>query len=259
MRFTLLLAVMIGLSMVTNLSAQTTLSELPAIKIVLCGDSTVQNYPLPNERRGWGQVIGEYLSDQVTVVNLAAGGRSTKTFISEGRLDKALATEATYALVQFGHNDSHKSDRPESTDANTDYKDYLKQYIDSFTAKGIKVVFITPMHRRVFRDGKLVTWLLRYRNAMIEVAEKNKQPLVDLYMLSEVLMESIGPDDSEYLSCNPKDASHFSPKGAQAMALCILHDLQRQNHPLAAYIKPEIASKLKKSTVPNLAPLPDDQ
>ena len=259
MLFTLLLVVMIGISMTTDLSAQTPSAELPAIKIVLCGDSTVQNYPLPNERRGWGQVIGEYLSDKVTIINLAAGGRSTKTFISEGRLDNALSQNADYAMIQFGHNDSHKSDRPESTDANTDYKDYLKQYIDSFAAKDVKIVFVTPMHRRVFRNGKLVTWLLRYRNAMIDVAEKNKQPLVDLYMLSEVLMESLGPIDSEYLSCNPKDASHFSPKGAQAMALCILHDLQRQNHPLAAYIKPDVASMLKRSTVPNLAPLPDDQ
>lgn len=234
-------------------------SDLPQIKIVLCGDSTVQNYKLPNERRGWGQVIGQFLSDKVTVINLAMGGRSTKTFISEKRLDNAVSKQADYALIQFGHNDSHKKNRPESTDANGDYKVYLKQYIDTFNENKVKMVFVTPMHRRVFRKGKLVTWLLRYRNAMMEVAKANNQPLVDLYMHSEKLMEAIGPDDSTYLSCNAKDRSHFSEKGAQAMALCILKDLQDQNHPLAKYIKPDVAKMLKEKRYEILAPTPDDQ
>jgi hypothetical protein len=69
----------------------------------------------------------------------------------------------------------------------------------------------------------------------------------------------LGEQDSGYLSCNAKDRSHFSPAGARAMALCILKDLQEQNHPLAAYIKPEVASKIKQSTYPNLAPSPEDQ
>ncbi len=252
---TLLMSLFLGWGLTDQVQAE----ELPAIKIVLCGDSTVQNYKLPNDKRGWGQVMGEFLSDKVTIVNLAAGGRSTKTFIKEGRLDKALAENADYALIQFGHNDSHKKDRPESTDADGDYKTYLEQYISSFGAKNVKMVFVTPMHRRVFRDGKLVTWLLRYRNAMIEVAKKHDQPLVDLYMHSEVLMEALGEEGSAYLSCNAKDRSHFSPAGAKAMALCILKDLQLQNHPLAAYIKPDVASRLKQATYPNLAPAPEDQ
>lgn len=255
MRFALALIVMIGFSMPTRLSAQTPASELPPIKIVLCGDSTVQDYALPNERRGWGQVIGEFLSDKVTIINLAAGGRSTKTFITEKRLDNALSQSADYAMIQFGHNDSHEKEKPEATDANGDYKDYLKQYIDSFSAKDVKMVFVTPMHRRIFRkDGTMAMGLDPYRKSMMAIAEAYKQPCVDLFMHSEKLFMAIGPEKSVYLSCNDTDRSHFSPKGAQAMALCILKDLQSQNHPLAAYIKPEIASMLQKTDYVDLAP-----
>ena len=231
-------------------------ADMPAIKIVLLGDSTVQDYPLPNERRGWGQVIGEYLNDKVTIVNLAASGSSTKTFIKEKRLDKALAENADYAMIQFGHNDSHEKTKPESTDASGDYRDYLKQNIESFNDKAVKMVFITSMHRRIFhKDGSGMDTTLRpYRDSMIAIATEARQPIVDLYDLSEQLFMHLGPDKSEYLSCNDEDRSHFSPKGAQAMALLILQDLQKQNHPLAAYIKPDVAEMLNKTPEIELTP-----
>lgn len=260
MRSAFLFTMLIGCVMSSELLAETTSSsELPAIKIVLCGDSTVQDYPLPNERRGWGQVIGEYLSDKVTIINLAAGGRSTKTFISEKRLENALSKQADYAMIQFGHNDSHEKGRPESTDADGDYKDYLKQYIDAFSAQHVKMVFITPMHRRIFRkDGSMAQTLNPYRMSMMAMSDEYKQPCVDLFIHSEKLFMAIGPDKSEYLSCNNKDRSHFSPKGAQAMALCILKDLQSQQHPLAAYIKPDVAAMLQKTDYVDLAPKADE-
>ena len=256
----LILVLMVGMLVMSSTTDSVANAQaLPDVKIVLCGDSTVQDYELGKGVFGWGQVMGAYLNDQVTIVNLAAGGRSTKTFISEKRLDNAVAQKADYAMIQFGHNDSHKKGRPESTDANGDYKEYLKQYIDTFNDNKVKMVFVTPMHRRIFRNGKLVKWLMPYRNAMIEVAKTNSQPLVDLYMHSEKLMEAMGPDDSAYLSCNAKDRSHFSLEGAQAMALCILKDLQAQDHPLAKYIKPDIVKLLQETSYENLAPTPDDQ
>jgi lysophospholipase L1-like esterase len=259
---TIMKALFFSLILMCCLGGQCLLAEIkpmPPVKIVLLGDSTVQNYSLPNERRGWGQVIGEYLTDNVTIVNLAAGGRSTKTFISEGRLDNALAENADYAMIQFGHNDSHAKENPESTDPNGDYRDYLKQYIQAFNDKGVKMLFVTPMHRRIFRkDGSMATILLPYRNAMLAITTEYKQPVVDLYQLSEDLFLHVGPEKSEYLSCNDKDRSHFSPKGAQAMALLILQDMLKQNHPLAAYIKPDVAAMLRKTPAVELAPKPED-
>src|SRR5262249_28752519 len=55
-------------------------------RIVILGDSTVSDYPADSPLRGWGQVIGQGFTDEVTVRNLAVSGRSTKTFLAEGRL-----------------------------------------------------------------------------------------------------------------------------------------------------------------------------
>ena len=107
------------------------------LRVVIVGDSTVCNYPENRPERGWGQFIQERFNDgAVIVTNLAASGRSTKTFIKEGRWQKALEQKPDYVLIQFGHNDSHAPERPESTDAATDYKDYLRRYVDESRGRG---------------------------------------------------------------------------------------------------------------------------
>src|ERR1700691_5527421 len=77
------------------------------VHIVIIGDSTVCNYPADRPERGWGMYIQERFKEgAVTVTNLAAAGRSTKTFITEGRWKQALDQKPDYVLIQFGHNDS---------------------------------------------------------------------------------------------------------------------------------------------------------
>ncbi|MBN2711906.1 MAG: rhamnogalacturonan acetylesterase [Planctomycetes bacterium] len=229
------------------------MSEDKEITIVILGDSTVQNYNEPN-RCGWGQVIGEYFKDGVKIVNLAAGGRSTKTFISEGRLDKALATNADFALIQFGHNDSHDKGRPEATDADGDYKEYLHQYAKTFREKNSDTIFVTPMHRRLFKDGKVCPYsLAKYAKAMKEVAEEEKLPCIDLLTSSGKVFNTLGEEASVQLSCKPEDRSHFSPMGARIMAKLILKGLIEADHPLAKYLKPEVIEALKKTTPEKIA------
>lgn len=63
----------------------------PLLRLVIVGDSTVCNYTESKPERGWGQFFGEYFKESnLKVMNLAASGRSTKTFIAEGRWQKAL-------------------------------------------------------------------------------------------------------------------------------------------------------------------------
>ena len=86
---------------------------------------------------GWGQFLADYLTDEVTIQNHAVGGRSSKSFITEGRLDKIIdeITATDYLFIQMGHNDSTR-DRPERcTEPYEDYKIYLQQYIDEARAK----------------------------------------------------------------------------------------------------------------------------
>jgi lysophospholipase L1-like esterase len=202
-------------------------AEPPPIRIVVLGDSTVCDYPTDSPIRGWGQLLGEGFKKPVAIRNLAVSGCSTKTFIKEGRLKKALEEPADFALIQFGHNDSHGKERPESTDAATDYKEYLREYVDSFQKAGTQPILVTPMHRRTFSGGKLTEELRQYAEAMKAVAEEKKVPVVDLYALSGELFLKLGDDGSADLSCGPKDWTHFSEKGARAMAGLVLGELGR--------------------------------
>lgn len=208
-----------------------------AYKIALAGDSTVVNYPKESPTRGWGQEIGTFLKGNVEISNFAMGGRSTKTFISEGRWDKLLASKPDCILLQFGHNDSHAKDKPEATDAATDYKDYLRKYVDDARKAGVKIVFITSMHRRTYdKAGKPTEELLPYVDAMKSIAAEKGVPLVDLHESSGKLLAELGEEKATELYCSEKDRSHFSEKGAVKMASFIVEGLKRADPELAAKI-----------------------
>ncbi len=79
------------------------------IKICLVGDSTVKSYGEDNSIGGWGEYLQHYFdSDYVKIINKAEGGRSTRSFINQGRLDDAIGQigKGDYLLIQFGHNDA---------------------------------------------------------------------------------------------------------------------------------------------------------
>src|SRR5215468_2938711 len=92
--------------------------------IVLVGDSTV------TDTSGWGLGFKRYLNDNATCTNMAANGRSSKSFINEGRWKQALAIKGDYYLIQFGHNDEHGKGPERETDANTSYHDFMARYVD---------------------------------------------------------------------------------------------------------------------------------
>ncbi len=211
-------------------------SAKAAIKIAIIGDSTVCDYPETSNIRGWGQFVAPYFEDSVTITNLAASGRSTKTFIKEGRWTRTLQAKPDYILIQFGHNDSHEKTKPEATDADTDYKEYLRQYITEARQAGATPILITPMHRRTFsKDGTMTQELLPYANAMKAVAKEKQVPLVDLQTSSGVLFEKLGDAASTDLNCELKDRTHFSPKGAKAIAELVVKELREVEPTLKPY------------------------
>ncbi len=221
-----------------SLSAAASSALAGDVKIALAGDSTVQNYKPEEALRGWGQVIGELFQDDVKIKNFAVGGRSTKTFISEGRWEKLLASKPNYILLQFGHNDSHAKDRPESTDAASDYKEYLRKYADDAKSAGAQIIFITSMHRRLFdKQGVPTEELLPYVDAMKEVAKEKGVLCVDLHASSGELLKKLGEEGAVDLYCSAKDRSHFSEKGAKAMAELIAAGLKGSNADLAKRLK----------------------
>jgi lysophospholipase L1-like esterase len=212
--------------------------------MVIIGDSTVCEYPADQPHRGWGQFIQERFNN-VTVINLAAPGRSSKTFISEGRWKKAIEQKPGYVLIQFGHNDSHAATKPEATDAGTTYKQYLRQYIDDSRAIGATPILITPMVRRTFdANGKLLDGtptgggqLLPFVEAMKQVGIEKKVAVVDLHRSSQALVEKLGPTASADMANKKGDTTHFNEKGARAMADLVIEELRTADPNLATYLK----------------------
>ena len=212
----------------------------PAIRILLIGDSTVATYHKRPKAKpdltGWGQVFGEFFNDDVTVLNHAASGRSSSSFIREGRWKNALKEKADYVFIQFGHNDCPgKGDR--ETDPATTYQDYLKQYINEARAAGIQPVLVTPMTRRVFQNGKIRTILRPYAEAMLKVGREKQVPVIDLHQKSVARFNQLGDAGSAYFSPSKSDRTHFSGKGAREIARLVAEEIPAKVPALKPYLK----------------------
>ncbi len=208
------------------------------LHLVIVGDSTVCDYPADVPERGWGQFIQGYFTDTLRVINLAKSGRSAKTFIKEGLWDKALKLKPDFVLIQFGHNDSHGPGKGESTDAATDFRDYLRRYINASRAAGATPILVTPMHRRTFgAGGKLKDILQPYANAMKAVALEKKVSIIDLHTASGELFQRLGDAGSAELANKPGDRTHFGEKGAKAMAELVMKELPKADSRLKSELK----------------------
>lgn len=242
LRYFLTIIVLVVGTMLSPAARAAGVAPVP-VRIVIIGDSTVCNYPATRPERGWGQFIEErFREGAVKVINLAAAGRSTKTFIKEGRWQKALAEKPDYVLIQFGHNDSHTPDKPEATDAATDYQDNLRRYIDESRAIGATPILVTPMVRRTFgADGKITEptdrSLLSYANAMKEVGTEKKAAVIDLHTSSQELAEKLGPETSAEMANKKGDNTHFNEKGARAMADLVMKELPTAVPKLTEHLK----------------------
>nr|WP_269636912.1 SGNH/GDSL hydrolase family protein [Paenibacillus sp. HW567] len=231
-----------------------TAGEKPTV--YLAGDSTVQTYdPYWKPQAGWGQMIGKFFSTAVNFNNQAIGGRSSKSFIVEGRLDTILREirPGDYFLVQFGHNDATIS-VPERYASPADYKNYLKSYVEGARQRGATPILITPMGRRDFNteSGKFNVSFPEYVQAMKEVASELKVELVDLSARSVAYYNSIGFEatravflyvDPGVYAAFPKgssDNTHFQEYGAIQMARLIAGGIAGLDIPLAGAVK-EIA------------------
>ena len=168
--------------------------------IYVCGDSTAASYK-PEEApiTGWGQVLNEFVPG-VRVENRAMGGRSTKSFLSEGRLQR-IETEiqpGDLLLIQFTHNDT--SDLVwRHTDPWTSFYHNLEIYVDTARLHGARPVLMTPICRRYWRDGKLLASHGDYPDAIRVLAAQRNVPLIDLYQKSVQYVRELGDEGSKKL------------------------------------------------------------
>jgi lysophospholipase L1-like esterase len=161
------------------------------VKVVLVGDSTVAT------EGGWGPGFCRDLAPEVDCIDLAANGRSTKSFLDEGLWAKALAVHAQFYFIQFGHNDQ-KDQPPLHTDPETTFKANLHRYVHDVHEAGGEAVLVTSLTRRNFSDGKLIVDPLReYAAATREVAAEEHVPLIDLYQSSRNLIEPMTQQEAD--------------------------------------------------------------
>lgn len=233
------------------------------VHVYLVGDSTMANKPLEdNPERGWGQLIPAFFSKKVVFENFAVNGRSTKSFIDEGRWDKVLAKlkDGDYVFIQFGHNDEKKEDPKRYAEAHTAYKDNLLKFVKEARSKGALPVLITPVMRRNFDDkGNFKDTHGDYPAVVKMVGQDEHVPVIDLHNSSEKLIVSMGEEGSKslFLHIAPgvykslpsgrNDNTHFSEFGARKIAALVVQGILEQNLSLKKYIKPEFFRKSKEA------------
>ncbi len=169
--------------------------------IYWAGDSTVQTndyttYP----QNGIGQIFPIFLKEAYRVENHAKNGRSTKSFMDEGRLAaiEERIGEGDFLFIQFGHNDEKDKDPSRYTTPFGTYKENLRTYIQVARDHGAYPVLITPLARRCYvSEFKLGPGQHGdYVQGMKQVAEECKVPLVDLYTMSRQALEEAGEVES---------------------------------------------------------------
>jgi DNA sulfur modification protein DndE len=227
----------------------------PSIQVFLVGDSTMSDKAdLNKPERGWGMLFGQYFDQGVVIRNHAMNGRSTKSFLREGRWAKVLeqVKPGDWVLIQFGHNDAKAEDSTRSAPAQTTYRQLLTKFVQEAKARGGNPVLLTPVGRRYFDEsGHRKDDHGPYPGVVREVAKAQKVPLIDLHEKSWALYTQLGDAGSQplfwsyqngYYQPSPvppakNDNTHFSEYGAHRIAQIVAQSVQEQKLGLAKNLR----------------------
>ena len=212
------------------------------VRIVLVGDSTV------TDDSGWGSGFRHFVTDGVEVINTAANGRSSKSFIDEGRWAEALAKRGQYYVIQFGHNDEPGKGPERETDPKTTYRANMTRYVDDVRAIGAKPILVTSLVRRLYKeDGTIGTTQTPYVEVVRALAAEKSVPLIDLHAISLADAENAG--DDVWADLSPRieqgsdkgevDRTHLNAKGSDVVGRMVVEALRT--------VVPELAPLLRES------------
>ena len=235
---------------------------LPTLFII--GDSTVNNSEVG--MKGWGNVIGDHFDrSKINVVNRARGGRSSRTFYTEGLWDQVLTEikSGDFVLMQFGHNDGGPIDKEKArgslkgTGDETQeitveatgkretvhtYGWYLRKFLRDAKTKGATPIVLSPVPRNIWKDGRVVRASDDYGKWAAESAKTGGAIFVDLNEIVARRYEKDGEDKVGPQYFTTKDHTHTSPVGARVNAESVIEGLRGlKNDPLRKYL-----SKVKK-------------
>lgn len=251
-----LIALLVGL-LITNASSQAQEKRLPTLFMI--GDSTVRNSS--QGLQGWGDVIGESFDQtKIKVENRARGGRSSRTFFTEGLWDQVLneLKPRDFVLMQFGHNDGgavNDASRARGSLRGTGdeieeidnlltkkpevvhtYGWYMKKFISDTKAKGATPIVLSQVPRNIWKDAKVERVASTYGGWAAEAAKSTGAFFIDLNELVAHRYEEIGQEKvgKEYFLT---DHTHTTPAGAQLNAASVVEGLRAlKNCPLAGFL-----------------------
>lgn len=221
----------------------------------LIGDSTmsIKKKDPPNPETGWGQALTHWLNPAaVRVANYAVNGRSTKSFIDQGRWDKVVAAlqPGDVVIIQFGHNDAKEADPARYAAPRGAYQDNLRRFIRESREHGATPILATPVVRRRWDDaGELIAGHGDYPAAMRDVADAEQVPLLEMTKLTAELERAHGVEGSKRLHLyypggmferwpdGVRDGTHFSEYGADRVAALVLQEFIRLQLPPAQWIR----------------------
>lgn len=244
----------------TSVSAAPTKKKPKRPTVFLTGDSTVKNSDAdPDGMWGWGAVAYEVFdSTKCTVINAAKAGRSTRTFLEEGRWDAVYNSiePGDYVLIQFGHNDIGPIDAQKergtiATAADTchvyhlqsngqyrvvySFGWYLKKFIGDVRERGGIPVLVSLTPRNEWPHGKIERRNDSYGRWYRQVAEETGVEFIDLHNLSADRMDKMGRERAAALFNH--DHTHSSLAGARHTARCIAKGIKQQKSPLRHFLK----------------------
>jgi len=222
------------------------------VNIWVIGDSTAANKkPEAAPETGWAMVLQEFFTDRIKVHNHAVNGRSSKSFLSEGRWKAVMDSlkKGDYVVIQFGHNDE-KADTSRHTDPYTSFKALLKMYVNDTRSKGANPVICSSIVRRHFDSiGNIKDTHGDYIKASREAATETHTYFIDMEAKTRKLVTEAGREGSKsiYLFCKPgeypnrpagvQDSTHLSVKGAHQVAGLFAEGVRELKLPVARYLK----------------------
>lgn len=242
-----------GLLALSALTAPAVAAPL-AQRVVIASDSTAAPYgPERYPQMGWGMVLRCSLDPGVEVLNLARGGRSTRTFLEEGLWSVLLAglKPGDTVLIQFGHNDADTVKIERFTDPNGAFGDNLRRLVGDVRTAGATPVLVTPIAKHLFENGQVKDAHGPYAATIRAVAAQTATPLIDLNADSMAALQARGASAARglYLFYKPQDRvarypdgitdnTHVNEQGARLAAALVATRLEALGLPVSRRVQP---------------------
>ena len=216
--------------------------------IFVAGNSTAAR-GAGERQQGWGVPFAAYFdTTKVTVVNRARGGRSSRTFVSEGLWNQLIAEvkPGDIVLIEFGHNDGGaindtlraRGSLPGLGDDSVAIDNlitkrhevvhsfgwYMRKMIAETKAKGATPIVLSLSVRNLWKDGQIERGSGRYGAWSAQIARDAGVRFIDLTNLVADSLQRLGPERTKAMY--EQDYVHFNAVGADLHARTVVSGLK---------------------------------